>query len=783
MQQLISLISKIKQYQESLSLERELDRLNEIPDVTTRVFEKAFGKFADKVSDFLQDTEELKDDEQFHHLRDQFQNAVTRYIADIAKAQAKEKDTERERTTPVVHTPREHTKFDLELPSFSGKPTEWRAFYDLFSSTLESKGRHLNDKEKRCLLLKAMSTEEAKETVLVHSQGEDGYSKAVQALINSYGSATIVYPHIVREFDHKETYSFDRDSFRRMRQRYLLNFESMKALKGDKLSQFLAAHMYEHFDSKVQEEWTRHYATKTTLPTLEEMFDFFEPLEYSLARVEPSPNYFSKKPSSSGSSSKIHNAPLKSSTTASSSKGSCPICKEHHSLAKCSVFLSYELEQRNKFVKDHRRCTNCLHDSHTQSKCTSPFSCRYCRGRHHSLLHRDNTAGNSETTSVNNSFVKAQADKQPKVQTQKQVNKGVSAPLTPPELYFVDTAVVNVIHGDRQLPARAALDSGSGVSLMTESIASQLKLPRYSQRVLVEGAYGGGSSKHYVEAQLQSLDDPGQSVTLKFSIIPKLKSSQPPHCKRTILDEPSIKNLQLADPDLGGPLDLIICSIDRCKCVTKDFLYYPEAKLAATKTIFGWTITGPLKNVKSTKTPLLQTQPKEDPLQRSLERLWELDQVPNSSSLTPDETTVVQHFKDTHKIESIGRYMVELPRILNPPQLGESRNRAIQRFQQNEKSLRRKRKLDDFNFVLKEYLDLDHAELVPLNEKPTPLLKSTIFRSMVCSKNHQLPLRCEPFLMPLPSPPMESLSTILLRLDQTYTLYCQTCLSDSAHTR
>ncbi len=51
----------------------------------------------------------------------------------------------------------------------------------------------MNDKEKRYLLLKAMSTEEAKETGLVHSQRADGYSKAVQALINSYGSTTIIY--------------------------------------------------------------------------------------------------------------------------------------------------------------------------------------------------------------------------------------------------------------------------------------------------------------------------------------------------------------------------------------------------------------------------------------------------------------------------------------------------------------------------------------------------------------------------------------------------------------
>ena len=144
---------------------------------------------------------------------------------------------------------------------------------------------------------------------------------------------------------------------------------------------------------------------------------------------------------------------------------------------------------------------------------------------------------------------------------------------------------------------------------MSESLASHLKLARYSQHIIVEGAYGGGNSKHFVQAMLQSLDNPSQSITLKFSVIPKLKTSQSPHCKHDIHNKPSLNNLKLADPDLGGPLDIIICSINRCKCVTKEFNYFPKPKLAATKTIFGWTITGPLES-KSSSPPVLQMQSK-----------------------------------------------------------------------------------------------------------------------------------------------------------------------------
>ncbi len=78
---------------------------------------------------------------------------------------------------------------------------------------------------------------------------------------------------------------------------------------------------------------------------------------------------------------------------------------------------------------------------------------------------------------------------------------------------------------------------------------------------------------------------------------------------------------------------------------------------------------------------------------------------------------MVQNFQDTHQIQADGRYMVKLPRVFNPPDLGESRSRAIQRFRQNEKSLKRKHKIKYFNAVLKEYLDLDHAEPVPSEAK------------------------------------------------------------------
>ncbi len=109
--------------------------------------------------------------------------------------------------------------------------------------------------EKRCLLLKAISTEEAKKTVRIHAKGDDGYDKAVEALIHDYGSPNILYPHHMWELVTDETYTYTRDGIKR---RYHLNYLALKEVKGGTLSQFLAAHAFSNFDDKLREEWTKH---------------------------------------------------------------------------------------------------------------------------------------------------------------------------------------------------------------------------------------------------------------------------------------------------------------------------------------------------------------------------------------------------------------------------------------------------------------------------------------------------------------------------------------------
>ncbi len=132
-------------------------------------------------------------------------------------------------------------------------------------------------------------------------------------------------------------------------------------------------------------------------------------------------------------------------------------------------------------------------------------------------------------------------------------------------------------------------------------------------------------------------------------------------------------------------------SLDCWGCISKRACYHTTPKLAVVPTIFGDTVTGPLDYAP--KVPCLKTQAKEDTLESSLTRLWELDKTPETPKLKSTDEATVYHFQDTHQVMEDGRYKVRVPRKADAPLLGESRKTAIKRFLQNERSLKRKRKL------------------------------------------------------------------------------------------
>ena len=86
----------------------------------------------------------------------------------------------------------------------------------------------------------------------------------------------------------------------------------------------------------------------------------------------------------------------------------------------------------------------------------------------------------------------------------------------------------------------------------------------------------------------------------------------------------------------------------------------------------------------------------------------------------PLKNSVLNQFKETHEQTSEGRFIVPLPRRSGAKPLGESRSQAIRRFIALERSLLKKNQHKQFDSVMKEYLDLGHAEPVPIKDFEKP---------------------------------------------------------------
>ena len=71
----------------------------------------------------------------------------------------------------------------------------------------------------------------------------------------------------------------------------------------------------------------------------------------------------------------------------------------------------------------------------------------------------------------------------------------------------------------------------------------------------------------------------------------------------------------------------------------------------------------------------------------------------------------MQHFKDNHFRTDSGRFTVPL---INVKVLGESRSQAVRRFLALERFLHSKGQFEEFTTVIEEYLEMGHAELVPV---------------------------------------------------------------------
>ncbi|XP_029663006.1 uncharacterized protein LOC115235386 [Formica exsecta] len=323
----------------------------------------------------------------------------------------------------------------------------------------------------------------------------------------------------------------------------------------------------------------------------------------------------------------------------------------------CGQFKAKPVNERRSFVEAHRLCYNCL-GSHPVARCQSTRKCWSCKGRHHSMFH-DAYATSKTTDATALSAIKPSDDRK-----------------------AILLATARVLVADRYgepHSVRVLIDQGSEVSIITESLAQRLHLPRNHSSVTIFEIGGSlsGASRGKVALKVTSRVT-GETCSVVAFVLPRLSSyrSSTPQKRK---GWPHLQGLPLADPEFMAtdPVELLL-GAEICSAIFKDGIRKggPQAPMAQ-NTILGWILSGGC-SVATLHGHLNSLQCTADyDLTTMVRRFWEQEEVPLApTALAPEEERCNNFFVQTHTRTSDGRYVVRLPFATTPGNLEETRKPA-----------------------------------------------------------------------------------------------------------
>ena len=279
----------------------------------------------------------------------------------------------------------------------------------------------------------------------------------------------------------------------------------------------------------------------------------------------------------------------------------------------------------------------------------------------------------------------------------------------------------------KTLVARALLDSGSCLSIISTKAMKTLALNKLDTSVIISGIESAASTpaRPMTNVCISSLyrKDWRQQVTA--AVMPQVTCDLPLQGASSVRELPHIIGLHLADShfDAPGRIDLLFGE----DVLPEIFLPGEVSGLPGTakawNTVFGWALRGTYTPdeagvTKAAPVYVAASSPAQTTTD-ALTKFWELEEPPKPDLiLTSDEQKVQSHFNLTHSyVQSAGKYMVSLPRKDVDLTLEDSRNQALTRYKANEKSLLNKGTWDKFQAVIQ---DVGHAQLVSTQELTTP---------------------------------------------------------------
>ena len=654
-------------------------------------------------------------------------DACTKHIDSLAADTASAKN--RAAPTPVISTSthpshltprieRDRTKLPaIALPTFQGDVLQWPTFWQKFAAAVDCHD-DLPDSTKLSYLRSAVQDPEAELILNPAMDGPATYKRLVKELHQRYERTKKIHRELVEKLITLPAAKNNSRDLRRLVDATVNCVECLTATGHFNLEALVTSITYSKLPYKVQIDWDNDHSDDKAVAPYHKLLDYVTKKAFTLSDhkssstpniVDPPERKPARKPDRKPEQphtkqrSQVYSV---SSPTTQTYKWDCLFCKpERHPLHICPKWLGYTVDQRLTHVRDKKLCANCLALGHLTSACKSTYRCRDCGQAHHTTIHQNSPA------SV-------------------QVSSTVSRSQQLPDALLMTAEVLLKGPGGHELKARAFIDPGAGLSLISSRVAQVLELPLESSRTsftTVQGTECQGS-KYLTSVTISSLHNK-REIKCRPAVVQTVTENIPSKQLAPVHEYPHLLGLQLADPTFNTPgrvdillgADLWLHLQGKSPPITAS-----ASEPGAQDTIFGWAITGPVKARGQAQNIFpachVQTTMTNETLYNLAYDFWlaEKEEEPELPLSLVEEQVEKHYANHVSYFPSTCRYQVKLPRKPGCEPLGESRTQAVQRYLANERATIKRGFHKNFQSQIQGYLDAMHAELVPANELSLP---------------------------------------------------------------
>ena len=450
------------------------------------------------------------------------------------------------------------------------------------------------------------------------------YVDVVKELKERFNKTREIHRHLTKSLVQLSSPKQTRVELRRMVDSVKRTIDSIKTTEFYTLDAFLSSLVFLILPQRLQTLWDQHTKKDKGVPPVLQLLTFLKEHAETLPSTAPPTAPPSEKPGDSSFKKNPRKSDKKSDYQASKPRGAvhtvtpafnykweCSLCRpEKHPLHSCPKWAAYTLAQRMAHISAKSLCSNCLAGGHTTDACKSTYRCRECGLPHHTTIHQQAAA---VTTPVNSSTVKS-----------RQV----------PDALMTTAQVLLIGPRGKEIKARALIDSGAGLSLVSRRVAQLLDLPLEPSKMQFSAVQGAPykPSNYLTSLIISPLLNKEKQILCRSAVVQLVTCDLPPEPVSPVTDLPHLMGLQLADTTchIPGRIDILLGADLAPQIMVKRLLrsgglFEPIAQA----THFGWVISGPGRRLNYSSSTIyshhlqLQSEPKLDQL---LCQFWRTEQ-------------------------------------------------------------------------------------------------------------------------------------------------------------